>query len=35
LGQHRSTQRHSPRGRADENRLVADGQAGGLLTITS
>ena len=24
LGQHRSTQRHVPRGRADEERLVAD-----------
>ena len=24
LGQHRSTQRRIPRGRADENRLVAD-----------
>ncbi|MFG6554478.1 IS3 family transposase [Sulfitobacter sp. 1A16808] len=24
LGQHRSTQRHAPRGRADEDRLVAD-----------
>ena len=24
LGQHRSTQRHRPRGRADEERLVAD-----------
>ena len=24
LGQHRSTQRHRPRGREDEERLVAD-----------
>jgi putative transposase len=24
LGQHRTTQRHVPRGRADEERLVAD-----------
>jgi putative transposase len=24
LGQHRSTQRHHPRGRKDEDRLVAD-----------
>ena len=24
LGQHRSTQRHQPRGREDEDRLVAD-----------
>ena len=24
LGQHRSTQRHIPKGRADEDRLVAD-----------
>ena len=24
LGQHRSTQRHRPRGRADEERLVVD-----------